>query len=154
MNCLLMREISVQNTVRMWDTYLVSAIRARDPSRTLRSDKGFIFYFRQKVRTHSHSSISTYAPPSLSDGARSCNRWIFRYDSSTHLQSDACLTASLMPSCRHRNRASSCSCSHFQLRDGRIMKLNFCSAKLLFTIQRGIMRRATFRGNDGGSYKT
>lgn len=24
MNCLLMREISVQNTVRMWDTYLVS----------------------------------------------------------------------------------------------------------------------------------
>ena len=25
MNCLLMREISVQNTIRMWDTYLVSA---------------------------------------------------------------------------------------------------------------------------------
>jgi len=24
MNCLLMREISVQNTIRMWDTYLVS----------------------------------------------------------------------------------------------------------------------------------
>ena len=23
MNCLLMREISVQNTIRMWDTYLV-----------------------------------------------------------------------------------------------------------------------------------
>jgi hypothetical protein len=23
MNCLLMREISVKNTVRMWDTYLV-----------------------------------------------------------------------------------------------------------------------------------
>jgi hypothetical protein len=26
MNCLLMREISVQNTIRMWDTYLVSRI--------------------------------------------------------------------------------------------------------------------------------
>lgn len=24
MNCLLMREISVQNTIRMWDTYLVN----------------------------------------------------------------------------------------------------------------------------------
>jgi hypothetical protein len=24
MNCLLMREISVDNTIRMWDTYLVS----------------------------------------------------------------------------------------------------------------------------------
>ena len=26
MNCLLMREISVQNTIRMWDTYLVRRI--------------------------------------------------------------------------------------------------------------------------------
>lgn len=26
MNCLLMREISVKNTIRMWDTYLVSRI--------------------------------------------------------------------------------------------------------------------------------
>ncbi len=25
MNCLLMRELSVQNTIRMWDTYLVSS---------------------------------------------------------------------------------------------------------------------------------
>lgn len=30
MNCLLMREVSVKNTVRMWDTYLVSPLR-RDP---------------------------------------------------------------------------------------------------------------------------
>lgn len=29
MNCLLMREISVQNTIRMWDTYLVSRISNR-----------------------------------------------------------------------------------------------------------------------------
>lgn len=27
MNCLLMREISVQNTIRMWDTYMVSRLR-------------------------------------------------------------------------------------------------------------------------------
>ena len=26
MNCLLMREISVQNTIRMWDTYLVTGL--------------------------------------------------------------------------------------------------------------------------------
>lgn len=26
MNCLLMREISVQNTIRMWDTYLVRSL--------------------------------------------------------------------------------------------------------------------------------
>ena len=26
MNCLLMREISVQNTIRMWDTYLVGGL--------------------------------------------------------------------------------------------------------------------------------
>ena len=29
MNCLLMREISVQNTIRMWDTYLVSTCYLR-----------------------------------------------------------------------------------------------------------------------------
>lgn len=28
MNCLLMREISVRNTIRMWDTYLVSEVRS------------------------------------------------------------------------------------------------------------------------------
>lgn len=27
MNCLLMREISVKNTIRMWDTYLVRLFR-------------------------------------------------------------------------------------------------------------------------------
>jgi hypothetical protein len=34
MNCLLMREISVQNTIRMWDTYLVR-IGASFPARVL-----------------------------------------------------------------------------------------------------------------------
>ena len=29
MNCLLMREISVQNTIRMWDTYLVRYLSTR-----------------------------------------------------------------------------------------------------------------------------
>jgi TBC1 domain family member 2 len=28
MNCLLMREISVQNTIRMWDTYLVCLVQS------------------------------------------------------------------------------------------------------------------------------
>lgn len=31
MNCLLMREISVQNTIRMWDTYLVRVISPSGP---------------------------------------------------------------------------------------------------------------------------
>ena len=38
MNCLLMREISIKNTVRMWDTYLVRSSSALD-----RSNGGWIY---------------------------------------------------------------------------------------------------------------
>lgn len=53
MNCLLMREISVQNTIRMWDTYLVSTyficrlrggpILTRDRVKARRHSRNFIF---------------------------------------------------------------------------------------------------------------
>ena len=36
MNCLLMREISVENTIRMWDTYLVSIFHSVYPTGELR----------------------------------------------------------------------------------------------------------------------
>ena len=41
MNCLLMREISVQNTIRMWDTYLVSSCTAIAHNSKLRTDACF-----------------------------------------------------------------------------------------------------------------
>lgn len=58
MNCLLMREISVQNTIRMWDTYLVSLhIPNRDPN-----DADYrLRPYRRKAQMHSRSSTSTCA---------------------------------------------------------------------------------------------
>jgi hypothetical protein len=53
MNCLLMREISVKNTIRMWDTYLVSW--------TLQFCGAQLIPLRPK-KTDSHHSIYMYAP--------------------------------------------------------------------------------------------
>jgi len=71
MNCLLMREISVKNTTRMWDTYLVN-IPIYCCQRT---DADQIP--RPKTKA-SQPFISTSAPPSLSNGQISCNEWISR----------------------------------------------------------------------------
>lgn len=51
MNCLLMREISVKNTIRMWDTYLVRQHESYQFERNSQLD------FRRRVRRHSLSSI-------------------------------------------------------------------------------------------------
>jgi len=56
MNCLLMREISVQNTIRMWDTYL----------------------HRRKAQTLFPSFTFTSVPHFLYAGAKSCDKWTFR----------------------------------------------------------------------------
>lgn len=72
MNCLLMREISVKNTIRMWDTYLVSA-NAAVPSRCLRR----LTHARLK-KTDFHLSISTSAPRFSSNGLTSFEKWISR----------------------------------------------------------------------------
>ena len=70
MNCLLMREISVKNTIRMWDTYLVSLLPTA-PFALIPADSPF----RRKNRA-SPSSTSTSALLSSSSGLTSSSRWI------------------------------------------------------------------------------
>ncbi len=72
MNCLLMREITVKNTIRMWDTYMVSQYLT-------------IYFLLQRLtislRPKSKDSlnfISMYARLSLSNGQISCRTWTFR----------------------------------------------------------------------------
>ena len=72
MNCLLMREISVQNTIRMWDTYLV-----RPLSRVL-SACHLTRHARRRAPTHSRNFICMYALPFSCSGAKSCKIWTFR----------------------------------------------------------------------------
>jgi len=71
MNCLLMREISVQNTIRMWDTYLVSP-----PHLLFLSHQHAIF--RRRARTPSRNSIFMFVRHSWCAGVRSYGKWIFR----------------------------------------------------------------------------
>jgi len=66
MNCLLMREISVKNTIRMWDTYLV---------RILALSSGTRLTCRRPKKTVSHPSISTSVPPFSSNGPINCAKW-------------------------------------------------------------------------------
>jgi TBC1 domain family member 2 len=66
MNCLLMREISVRNTIRMWDTYMVSLFNFR-----------LIYilkFYRQRNRA-SQNSISMCALRFLSSGPTSSSKW-------------------------------------------------------------------------------
>ena len=60
MNCLLMREISVQNTIRMWDTYLVCAHSVLNLL-----PFGFAFHMPALSRRHTdaarHSSASPFS---------------------------------------------------------------------------------------------
>ena len=70
MNCLLMREISVKNTIRMWDTYLVSQLR------DLRREA--LLTCHRPKKTGSHPSTSTCARLFWSNGLISCGRWTFR----------------------------------------------------------------------------
>lgn len=65
MNCLLMREISVRNTIRMWDTYMVSPPQS---SPILHATNTLLHRPRNKA---SPNSTSTSASPSWSNGARS-----------------------------------------------------------------------------------
>jgi hypothetical protein len=82
MNCLLMREISVKNTVRMWDTYLVrlrlvALLRHREEKQRY-TDGGWA-YDSQKDRTPFLSFTCTSARRFSSDGATSSDRWISRF---------------------------------------------------------------------------
>lgn len=71
MNCLLMREISVKNTIRMWDTYLVRTLCP-----LLCPDLANIPY-RLKSKDFPNST-STSALPSWSSGQTSSSRWTSR----------------------------------------------------------------------------
>jgi Rab-GTPase-TBC domain len=71
MNCLLMRELSVKNTIRMWDTYLVRLFLSEEmPILNL--------HHSPKVPTRSPSSISTSVVPFLQVGVRSYGIWTSR----------------------------------------------------------------------------
>lgn len=73
MNCLLMREISVRNTIRMWDTYLV-----RPPLFSpLYLPFSPLTHPRPRSRA-SPSSTCTSAPRCWSSGLTSWSRWTFR----------------------------------------------------------------------------
>lgn len=73
MNCLLMREISVQNTIRMWDTYLVRFLRF---ACAFIVDQSLIC--RRKAPMHFLSFTYMSVRHFLYDGVRSCDRWISR----------------------------------------------------------------------------
>lgn len=76
MNCLLMREISVKNTIRMWDTYLVSATLTADSQ--IEYNKANQPSIRRLKTKASPPSTSTCAPPSSSNGRTSSAKWISR----------------------------------------------------------------------------
>lgn len=95
MNCLLMREISVKNTIRMWDTYLVRYIHSQSnhpyshshllppllsPSspQICKSAANANPILSRPKKKDSHPSTSTSAPPSSLNGATSCGKWISR----------------------------------------------------------------------------
>jgi TBC1 domain family member 2 len=81
MNCLLMREISVKNTVRMWDTYLVRlrlALLRHGEEKQRYADDGWTCD-SQKDRTPFLSFICTSVQRFSSGGATSSVRWISRF---------------------------------------------------------------------------
>ena len=134
MNCLLMREISVKNTIRMWDTYLVSAIQGLVALIRLIS-----ILFRLRVLMHSLNSICTCALLFSWNGARNCRRWTSRYAGNTLRKTSPPMTC----------RVSSCSFNPYQLKIGTITRSSYCSVTLSYLIQHGRMPRAT-----SGSFDT
>lgn len=75
MNCLLMREISVKNTVRMWDTYLVCPCSTLDKS----NDVDLSLNDRRKVRMPFLNFTCTFVRHFSLGGAKGSARWTFRY---------------------------------------------------------------------------
>ena len=78
MNCLLMREISVQNTIRMWDTYLVSTFPVILTWAGRYND--LILCSSRKDQTLSRNFIFMFAPRSWFAGVNNYAKWIFRLD--------------------------------------------------------------------------
>lgn len=75
MNCLLMREMSIKNTIRMWDTYMVRFVSSQDTA---------LHDTDRHSRPRSRASLDStfmFAPHSWSNGQTNWSRWISRYDS-------------------------------------------------------------------------
>jgi hypothetical protein len=140
MNCLLMREISVRNTVRMWDTYLVRPLRTR-----AMIDDGWIYvYDRRKARTPFLNFICTCVRRFSSGGATSSVRWTSRcvcLSLAYRVHFSRCLSPKTP-------RASLCSCSRCRHKIGRTTKSRCSSAKRSCLIRYGTTHRATSRENE------
>jgi hypothetical protein len=118
MNCLLMREISVQNTTRMWDTYLVR--HSFLPVLTIK----LMILARRKALMRFHNSTFTCVLHFSLNGARSFERWISRQVQMTPSSCVPKRTTFLF-------RESSCSCNLLQRKTGVTMRLSCFSARLL-----------------------
>lgn len=142
MNCLLMREISVKNTVRMWDTYLVRTYGALDKV----IDDGWACVFdRRKVQTLFLNSICTCVRHFSSTGVKRSVRWTSRC---VGICRWSIMSTSHVDSHPKPTRASLCSCSRCQHKIGRTMKSRCSSAKRSFLIRSGTMHRATSRESE------
>ena len=133
MNCLLMREISVQNTIRMWDTYLVCSCRI--PLVDMRSSgesggrNGCIFAI-PLVR------LLGFPGQMEQEAARD------GFPGEKHVLGGVIIL------CSSRVRVSSCSCNRCRHKAGRTMRSRCCSVRHSCTTPHGTTRRATSSAND------
>jgi Rab-GTPase-TBC domain len=144
MNCLLMREISVKNTVRMWDTYLVRlrlALLRHGEEKQRYADDGWTCD-SQKDRTPFLSFIFTSVQRFSSGGATSSVRWISRFVegfmSVSHPQTDSYVFL----------RASLCSCNPCRHKTGQTTKSRCSSARRTCSIRSGTTRRVTLQQSE------
>ena len=126
MNCLLMREISVKNTVRMWDTYLVRPCGVLDTRIAMVVDDRWVYvYDRRKVKMPFLNFIYTCVRPFSSGGATSSVRWTSRC---VKVGCWVVMSILTLPS-PESSRASLCSCSRYRHKIGWTTKSRCSSAR-------------------------
>lgn len=125
MNCLLMREISVQNTIRMWDTYLVCHSQYN-------SCHLFLTIVGGGPRcVFAISSLCVFCLPRSMEREATANGFPGLFPG-----------AHTYPQLMEFPRALSCSCSPYPLRIGATTRWKCSSVKHLYSTQYGITRRA------------
>jgi hypothetical protein len=124
MNCLLMRELSVQNTIRMWDTYLVRW--------QLTTTYPYLSYHLPVRRTRRVLTVSPVCMYRVSDALE---RQITRDGFSGKSHAGTLLTTANTIVCR----ASSCSCNRSLRKTGPNRRLQECSGRRLYTPRSGTM---------------
>lgn len=131
MNCLLMREISVQNTIRMWDTYLVSLLK-----NTLIEFVLMFMFFSKAEGPDAFSQFHLYVCSAfLVRWSEKLRQMDFQVSFPTHE-----FRFSIAYPCA--TRALLCSFNHYRLKTGVIMKSKCFSVKLSYLIQSGRTPRA------------